>query len=430
MDDYALWGIILLVVFIVIEGLFYGFGAAIQMVNETELEKKQAEGDKRAKQLLQTIHQPFRFINFLHMAVAICTLMGGIVIFFLFGRTWYWVVGALGMLLLQQIFGVCVPKKMVYKNPEKYAYHLWGPVRILCIPLYPFVWIVMGISFVVLKIFGINMKDTGDSVTEEEIMSMVNEGHEQGVLQASEAEMITNIFEFTDKEASDIMTHRTSIVALDQTMKIKDAVPFILEENQSRFPVYRDNIDDIVGILHLKDVMIANEDADKSDLMIKDVNGLLRDAYFIPETRNIDVLFKEMQSQKMHMVIVVDEYGQTTGLVTMEDILEEIVGNIMDEYDEEEYSIVKQEDGTYLINGVVALDEVEDSVEDLEFSDEDYDDYDTLNGLLIARLDRIPQDGEQPIIHYNGYEFHVIQIKNKTIQTVKIRKLPSLFDGE
>ena len=170
MDDYALWGIILLVVFIVIEGLFYGFGAAIQMVNETELEKKQAEGDKRAKQLLQTIHQPFRFINFLHMAVAICTLMGGIVIFFLFGRTWYWVVGALGMLLLQQIFGVCVPKKMVYKNPEKYAYHLWGPVHILCIPLYPFVWIVMGISFVVLKIFGINMKDTGDSVTEEEII--------------------------------------------------------------------------------------------------------------------------------------------------------------------------------------------------------------------------------------------------------------------
>ena len=212
---------------------------------------------------------------------------------------------------------------------------------------------------------------------------MVNEGHEQGVLQASEAEMITNIFEFTDKEASDIMTHRTSIVALDQTMKIK-VQSRLFWKKISSFPVYRDNIDDIVGILHLKDVMIANEDADKSDLMIKDVNGLLRDAYFIPETRNIDVLFKEMPSQKMHMVIVVDEYGQTTGLVTMEDILEEIVGNIMDEFDEEEYSIVKQEDGTYLINGVVALDEVEDSVEDLEFSDEDYDDYDTLNGLLIA----------------------------------------------
>ena len=157
--------------------------------------------------------------------------------------------------------------------------------------------------------------------------------------------------------------------------------------------------------------------------MLKDIDGLLREAYFIPETRNIDALFKEMQSQKMHMVIVVDEYGQTTGLVTMEDILEEIVGNIMDEYDEEEYSITKQEDGTYLINGVVALDEVEDAVEGLEFSDDDYDDYDTLNGLLIANLDRIPQDGEQPVINYNGFEFHVIKIENKTIQTVRIRKL-------
>lgn len=423
MDDYALWGIILLVVFVLIDGLFYGFGAAIQMVNEADLEKKETEGDKRAAHLLQIINQPFRFINFLHIAVAICTLMGGIVIFFMLGKTWYWILGVLGMLLVQQIFGVCIPKKIVCRNPEKYAYRLWGLIHVLCIPLYPFVWVVTGISYLILKIFGINMKDMGESVTEEEIMSMVNEGHEQGVLQASEAEMITNIFEFTDKEASDIMTHRTSIVALDETMKIKDAVPFILEENQSRFPVYRDNIDDIVGILHLKDVMIANEDPDKADLMLKDIDGLLREAYFIPETRNIDALFKEMQSQKMHMVIVVDEYGQTTGLVTMEDILEEIVGNIMDEYDEEEYSITKQEDGTYLINGVVALDEVEDAVEGLEFSDDDYDDYDTLNGLLIANLDRIPQDGEQPVINYNGFEFHVIKIENKTIQTVRIRKL-------
>ena len=268
------------------------------------------------------------------------------------------------------------------------------------------------------------MKDTDESVTEEEIMSMVNEGHEQGVLQASEAEMITNIFEFTETEASDIMTHRTNIVALDETMKLRDAVPFILRENQSRFPVYRDNMDDIVGILHLKDVMIANEDPAKGDLMLKDVEGLLREAYFIPETRNIDALFKEMQSQKMHMVIVVDEYGQTTGLVTMEDILEEIVGNIMDEYDEEEYSITKQEDGSYLVKGVAALDEVEDAVDGLEFSDDDYDEYDTLNGLLIAQLDRIPQDGEQPVIQYKGYEYQVVLIENKTIQTVRITKRP------
>lgn len=424
MDDYALWSIILLAIFIVIDGLFYGFGAAIQLVNETELEKKKTEGDKKAAQLFRIINQPLRFVNFLNAAVALCTLLGGIVIFFMFGGTWYWIPAVLVMLLLQQIFGVCIPKQLVSRNPEKCAFRLWGLIRILCIPLYPFVWIISGISYLVLKMFGINMKDTDESVTEEEIMSMVNEGHEQGVLQASEAEMITNIFEFTETEASDIMTHRTNIVALDETMKLRDAVPFILRENQSRFPVYRDNMDDIVGILHLKDVMIANEDPAKGDLMLKDVEGLLREAYFIPETRNIDALFKEMQSQKMHMVIVVDEYGQTTGLVTMEDILEEIVGNIMDEYDEEEYSITKQEDGSYLVKGVAALDEVEDAVDGLEFSDDDYDEYDTLNGLLIAQLDRIPEDGEQPVIQYKGYEYQVVLIENKTIQTVRITKLP------
>ena len=423
MDDYALWGIALLALFIVIEGLFYGFGAALQMTNESELEKKKEEGDKRAAHLLNTIHQPFRFINFLHVAVSLCTLMGGIVVFFLWGKTWHWIIGAVVMLLFQQIFGVTIPKRLVCRNPEACARSLWGPVKAICFPLYPFVWAVRGISFLILKLFGISLKNTEESVTEEEIMSMVNEGHEQGVLQASEAEMITNIFKFTDKEASDIMTHRTNIVALNEEMTIEEAVPFILEENQSRFPVYREDMDDIVGVLHLKDVMIAHEDPAKAKMAIKDVEGLLREVNFIPETRNIDTLFKEMQSQKMHMVIVVDEYGQTTGLVTMEDILEEIVGNIMDEYDEEEDSITRQEDGTYLVNGVLPLEEVEDAVEGLQFGQEDYDDYDTLNGLLIAQLDRIPQDGEQPVVEYGGYEFHILKIENKTIQLIRIKKL-------
>ena len=294
------------------------------------MEKENGWGIKKRHSCFVLLHiQPFRCVNFLNAPVALCTLLGGIVMYVTVWKNLVLDSRLIGDAFASANFG-CLYSKTIgsAKIQEKCAFRLWGLIRRLCIPLYPFVWIISGIASLILKMFGINMKDTDESVTEEEIMSMVNEGHERGVLQASEAEMITNIFEFTETEASDIMTHRTNIVALDETMKLRDAVPFILRENQSRFPVYRDNMDDIVGILHLKDVMIANEDPSKGDLMLKDVDGLLREAYFIPETRNIDALFKEMQSQKVHMVIVVDEYGQTTGLVTMEDILEEIVGNI------------------------------------------------------------------------------------------------------
>ena len=171
-----------------------------------------------------------------------------------------------------------------------------------------------------------------ENVTEEDIKDMVNEGHEQGVLESSEAEMITNIFEFNDKEAGDIMTHRKNIVALDGSMSLREAAHFVLKEaKNSRYPVYGKDLDDIIGTVHMRDVLFHAENLQESRMEIANVPGVLRPAHFIPETRNINSLFKEMQSQKIHMEIVIDEYGQTAGIVTMEDILEEIVGNILDE---------------------------------------------------------------------------------------------------
>ena len=184
---------------------------------------------------------------------------------------------------------------------------------------------------------------------EEEIISMVNEGHEQGVLEASEAEMITNIFEFGEKEASDIMTHRNNIVAIDSEMPFKDALSLMLQESNSRYPVYEENLDHIVGVLYLKDAMRIHTSDESLNRAVGKVAGLMREAVFVPETKNIDDLFRSMQSEKNQMVIVMDEYGQTSGLVTMEDILEEIVGNIMDEYDADENHIEKKGDNEYLI---------------------------------------------------------------------------------
>ena len=183
----------------------------------------------------------------------------------------------------------------------------------------------------ILRLFGINASGDKSDVTEEEILSMVNVGHEQGILRANEAEMINNIFEYGDKEAKDIMTHRKHVNAIEGSTLLKEALEIILEGNNSRFPVYKGDIDNIIGILHMKDVMIESRKGLYLEREIQEIPGLVREAVFIPETRNINELFQGMQSKKNHMVVVVDEYGQTAGIVAMEDILEEIVGNIFDE---------------------------------------------------------------------------------------------------
>lgn len=258
----------------------------------------------------------------------------------------------------------------------------------------------------------------GEDITEEELVSMVNESHEQGVLEANEAEMITNIFEFDDKQAADIMTHRKAIDAIDMDMTLAEAMRFIADSANSRFPVYRDDIDDIVGVLLVKDALSCFLKGTHNDTPISEIPGLLRKCVFIPETRKINTLFKNMQSQKIHMVIVVDEYGQTVGLITMEDILEEIVGNIEDEFDEEEVLIRKIPDG-FILDGLAPLEDVCETLSVPQPEEE----FETINGLLISLLDRIPEEKEKPVIEYAGWQFRVLLVDNKMIKTVKAVKI-------
>lgn len=304
----------------------------------------------------------------------------------------------------------------------------------------PYLMLVLGIIIVILAIAlvvliveyreslskkiknvmkGASFHDNED-VTEEEIISMVNEGHEQGVLLASEAEMIHNIFEFGDKEAKDIMTHRKNIIAIDGELSYNDAVDLMIESSRSRFPVYLEDIDTIIGVLHIKDAFTFFKKNEIFRTPIKDIPGLLRDVEFIPETRNINSLFAEMQLAKTHMVIVVDEYGQTSGIVAMEDILEEIVGNIEDEHDDEESMIERLSEDSYLMDGMTPL---EDVVDVLHIPVEE-DSFDTLNGLLISLLDKIPNDGEKTSIRAYGYEFFILVVENKMIHKVKVVELP------
>ena len=190
-------------------------------------------------------------------------------------------------------------------------------------------------------------KSSEEDVTEEDLILAINEGHEQGVLKKSQAEMINNIFLLDDKEAGDIMTHRTEIVSIDGDLSLEDVAKKVLSLNKSRFPVYVDDLDNIIGIVTFRDVMIRQNQGLENSEKIKNIQWLIRPAVFVPETKKINVLFRDMQQWKNHMVIVADEYGQTSGIVCMEDILEEIVGNIFDEYDDEDADIIKKEDGIY-----------------------------------------------------------------------------------
>ena len=258
-----------------------------------------------------------------------------------------------------------------------------------------------------------------DDVTEEEIISMVREGHEQGTILASEAELIHNVFEFDDKEVKDIMTHRKNIVSLDGSMSFIDAIEFIIDTGKSRFPVYENDVDSIIGVLHIKDAFTFFEKNEVYRSSIKDIDGLIRPVDFIPETVNINDLFKKMQSKKSHLAMVVDEYGQISGLIAMEDILEELVGNIEDEHDEEENYIRKNDDETFIMDDMTEFSDVKEALS-LPVDD---DAYETLNGFIISLSDKIPEEGDKTVISAYGYRFSVMSVEDKVIKQVMIKKL-------
>lgn len=255
-------------------------------------------------------------------------------------------------------------------------------------------------------------KKVDEDKVEEEILSMVEEGHEQGVLEENEVEMISNIFEFSDKNAKDVMTSRQKILAIENTETVKKALPFAMENNFSRYPVFEEDIDNIIGVIHLKDLFAAY--LDNPEQLITEI---MEDPIFIHPTFNISKLLTKMQLEKIHMAIVLDEYGQTEGLVAMEDIIEEIVGNIQDEHDDDEAIAIRRLPfGAYLAKGEIDLEELEE-VLSIEFPDEDIE---TLNGFLLYQHGRLPEDNEKLEIIYQGYKFIPVKIVDKMIKLVRI----------
>ena len=439
-------GIFVFLLLLIVDVFFYGFGAAVTNLNHKEIEKKAEEDkDRKSLRLAKMINEPGKYVNTLQLVVTFINLVIGAnhlekwqdffrdalykIVYDTMNQKQVpeevlialsLILAFVGILYILLTFGVLLPKKIASRKSEKWAYTCIDIVYVITAMFRPVTGIVSATANGILYMFGVRNHEDENDVTEEEIINMVQEGHEQGLLLASEAEMISNIFEYGDKEAQDIMTHRKNIIAIDGSVTLMDAIAFMLEEKNSRYPVYEENIDHIIGILHLKDALRFDlKNSNLREMPLIELKQLLREPSFVPQTKNIDELFKEMQSGKLQMVIVIDEYGQTDGLVAMEDILEEIVGNIMDEYDEEQEYIEDKGNDEYVMEGKTPLEEVEGLI-GISFEEEEFE---TLNGFLISRLDKIPEPDEEFDVDYQGYNFKILSVENKMIHSVLVTKL-------
>ncbi|MCR4705523.1 MAG: hemolysin family protein [Lachnospiraceae bacterium] len=441
MDESGSSGCILIMLaFAIIDFVVFGFGTALRNLNDKEVEQTALADDGRsgrARALLKIMAVPRRYyVTAQFAAISIHMLIGCLYWKYFAGLVRdavtsfgfadlpttiiAYLLSGLAILYVFLTVVVVLPRRLGARKPEQFCYCTLPVMQTLIVILSPFCALISLSADLLGRLFGMGAHFEETDVTEDEIISMVNEGHEQGVLQASEAEMITNIFELDDKEAQDIMTHRTNIIDIDGNTTLSDAITFMLEESKSRYPVYEDDIDHIIGILHFKDAirMMKSKPAYESK-PIKSIKGLLMEAKFIPETRNINALFKNMQSMKLQMVIVIDEYGQTAGLVAMEDILEEIVGNILDEHDEDEAHIRVKNEKEYIIEGLTPIEDVE---EQLGISLKE-DAFETLNGFMISKMEHIPEDKEKFETIVEGYRFRILKAQNKMVQSVLVTKL-------
>ncbi len=425
--------ITILVFLILLNAFFAASEIALISLNDNKIKAMAESGHKKAKLLQQLLSEPSKFLatiqigitlaGFLASAFAAETFAGGLASYlYALGvplteellETISLIMITLVLSYFTLVFGELVPKRLAMTKAEPISFFVVKPLTWLSKISMPFVKLLTLSTNTLVRLMGVDPYADREQVTEEEIRMMVDVGNENGTIQESEKMMINNIFEFDNKSVSDIMTNRRNIVGIPIEMKLSDVVKLVHDEKYTRFPVYEQSIDHIIGILHVKDLFQFICSVPEKDFKLTE---LIRTPYFIPESKRTNELFKDLQKTKVHMAVAIDEYGGTAGIVTLEDLVEEIVGNIYDEHDEEEKTIEKLDDGTYMIDGIINLRTVEDLL-DIELPT---DDYDTLNGFLIGQLGRIPEHGEQPHVEYNGLTFQVEKMDEKRISKVKVK---------
>lgn len=429
--------IMVLIVLILLNAFFAASEIALLSANENKLGRMAAKGDKKAVLLTKLISEPSQFLATIQIGITLAgflasafasdsfadiladaVISSGIAI----SRG---VVKSLSMVLITLllsyftlVFGELVPKRLAMKKGDKIAMSVVRPLYTLSKITYPFVKLLTLSTDLTVRFLGIDPKADNNDITEDEIRLMVDVGEEKGAINENEKNMILNVFEFNNKTVTNIMTHRTNMAALPIDSSFEDVVEFIQKCKFSRIPVYDEDYDDIIGILHTKELInyfCGHYPSGCDDFKLEDI---IKEPYIIPESKRIDELFKEMQQKQFHLAVVIDEYGGTAGIVTSEDLLEEIVGEIFDEYDNDNSDILKISPDKFRIKGSMELDKVQNSL-NIELP---IDEFETLNGFLISELDRIPEVDEHPSVRIEGYEFTVEVADGKKINSVIVTR--------
>ena len=426
--------IFLLIILILINAFFAASEIAFISLNDAKIDLMAKDGDKKAKKIKKMLENPSKFLATIQIGITLAGFLSSAFAAETFASDlapvlYGWMPGlsldvwnSLSIIIITiilsyftLIFGELVPKRLAMKYYEKIAFGSIGVIRFISIITAPFVKFLTFSTNVVSKIFGV-AENEEETVTEEEIRMMVDVGEEKGTIDKEESEMINNVFEFNDKVVSEIMVPRNDMYAIDMNMSISQVLDEISEDKDfrySRIPVYDESIDEIKGIVYIKDILLSNKN---KNIKIK---NLVKDAYYVPDTKPVNELFEEMRKNRKQIAIVVDEYGGTAGLVTMEDILEEIVGEIFDEYDEvvEPYEVL--DENTFVFSGSISVADVE-KILDIEIPEGDYD---TISGYLIEKLGRIPGEKEKPEIETEDVIYKVEKVKDRRIIKIKACKI-------
>lgn len=399
-------------------------------------------GDKKAKMLYNLTAEPSRFLATIQIGITLAGFLASAFAAESFAGRMAGFLGEMGVPLSQSmlelvsvititlvlsyftlVLGELVPKRLALQKAEPIAMFAAAPLTVLSKISSPFVKLLTLSTNGIVRLFGVDPNADEENVTEEEIRMMVDVGREKGTIQDSEKMMINNIFEFDNKTVSDIMTHRTNIIALSADTSLQETVKIVNQEKYTRMPVYEGDIDHIIGILHTKDLIQFIECDDQAEFNLR---SMLREPSFVLESMRLDQLFKVMQQSNIHMTVAIDEYGGTDGIVTIEDLIEEIVGNIFDEYDEPELDLAEIEQidqNHYVLAGTLNLYEVEDLLK-VELPNEEFD---TLSGFILGQLGYFPGPDEQPEIEYGDIVFAVAEMDDRRIArvTVKIKESAS-----
>lgn len=418
--------IIMLFCLILLNAFFAMTEIAFVSLNDAKIDLLAKSGDKKAQKIKKLLDVPSKFLATIQIGVTLAGFLSSAfaaesfaddlapLLAPLIGSSAKNVAIILVTILLSfftLIFGELVPKRIGMKNHEKISFATVGIIRAISIILAPFVKILTATTNAVSKLFGVTESDE-EVVTEEEIRMMVDAGEEKGAIEEEEKEMINNVFEFNDISVSAIMTPRNDLFALDINLTISELFKELENDRTySRIPVYSEDLDDIKGILYVKDILNKSIDTKIADL--------IREPFYVPETMKINELFDALKLQKIQIAIVIDEYGGTAGLVTMEDVLEELVGDIYDEYDEIENLYEVVDENTYLFDAGITIYDLS-KVLDIDIEEGDYD---TLSGYFLELLGRMPKPNEHPTITTDKLEMTVEDFKDNRILTVKIHTL-------